>query len=124
MSQWIDVRERLPDHHNPVIVWNAECPADPVSTGRLWDEGWTQAEDIDGFFVPIAVTHWQPMPPPPTDRDGYHKIRKDIERFAECKRLARQHSHGDGWFIEDIYGPTFEAAIDASIAARQELSET
>lgn len=65
---WIDVRERLPEHRQLVIVWNAASPADGVTTGRRVDGNWCEAEPFDGFYCGVMVTHWQPLPgPPPAD---------------------------------------------------------
>jgi hypothetical protein len=67
--KWISVEDRLPEQNEAVIG----CVADKYSlTGRVSVstvcycgifDGW---ETLDGEYVEGRVTHWMPMPKPPT----------------------------------------------------------
>ena len=61
-SQWIDVKERLPENEDTVLISN-------INTQSLT----TTAIHIDGKFFMLElqqiadeVTHWMPLPQPPT----------------------------------------------------------
>jgi len=62
MSEWISVKELLPDADFEVIV----CSDDDVFISVL-RRGWDDCQD---YFecevgVPWRVTHWMPLPEPP-----------------------------------------------------------
>ena len=57
-SRWIPVTEKLPDHQDPVIVFNR----DGVNICFLVRSYWMHAND--GLFV-HDVTHWRPLPEGP-----------------------------------------------------------
>ena len=87
MSEWISVDERLPDipqHHlhadRPVLVVSDGtvllaflCMGKPTGH-RTWDvreeywkeRNWFVAENADAFEQIGGVTHWMPLPPPPS----------------------------------------------------------
>ena len=67
MSEWISVKDRLPDGNEPVLVYAedgvitvcslviADAFANPKNL-KMW-------EDNDGYDV-CDVTHWMPLPEP------------------------------------------------------------
>ena len=57
-SQWISVKDRLPDFDGSVIV----CHGKWVDMA-FCDDG--KLTTIDGRSMDIDVDYWQPMPPPP-----------------------------------------------------------
>ena len=68
--EWISVNDRLPENGQRVIAANY----DPILTkkhdiqtamyrGGEWLDTWNH-EDIE--YLPGSVTHWMPLPPPPT----------------------------------------------------------
>ena len=61
MSEWIDVKDRLPDSNSTVLVWDAGG----VEMGSHNEHtGWTIYE-WDGPSSRNFVTHWMPLPPAP-----------------------------------------------------------
>jgi hypothetical protein len=59
--RWIPVTERLPEVHSPVLVSITESRYPTVATMSL-DGEWLFREGD-----PVTVTHWMPLPAPPTD---------------------------------------------------------
>jgi hypothetical protein len=69
MSEWISVEDRLPDNAKPVIV-HGGCG----HYSRKYEQWFTNMErDNFGEYRPIlwTVTHWMPLPGPPTQEKGY-----------------------------------------------------
>jgi hypothetical protein len=61
MSDWISVKDRLPDNATDVFV----CTRGGYRSVRWWNEsrhGW-RPELEEG----LEVTHWQPLPEPPKE---------------------------------------------------------
>jgi hypothetical protein len=76
MSEWISVKDRLPNPNEKVIVYNAENDGTffarrLVSRFEWWDS--VTKEYINWRWLPYgytnimldAVTHWMPLPEPP-----------------------------------------------------------
>jgi len=62
MSEWISVKERLPESDGMcVLVWTgaAWLLARYIGEG-IWHEDWAGVR-------PLSVTHWQPLPEPPAE---------------------------------------------------------
>ena len=60
MSEWISVKERLPEEDVVVIL------TDHIDVGTGWfnGKGWrTPFADIDEY----RITHWMPLPEPPKE---------------------------------------------------------
>jgi hypothetical protein len=53
MSEWISVKDSLPERGEMVITY----PYSPVTVRCYKESGW--------FFDAFPVTHWMPMPEPP-----------------------------------------------------------
>lgn len=64
MSEWISVRERLPEPFTPVIVYRRGKSGGPmVEQGCYTVNGWWKV-----YSSRIkSVTHWMPLPSPPED---------------------------------------------------------
>ena len=59
MSEWISVKERLPETGEWMLAWcgnGCSVAAHPFLDGRGW---------FDTNLLPIFVTHWMPLPTPP-----------------------------------------------------------
>ena len=56
MSEWISVKDKLPDHFKPVLVYDQEwgIRIDTISI-----------KPFEEFTHYAYVTHWQPLPEPP-----------------------------------------------------------
>ena len=62
MSEWISVKERLPEETYLVLVWDNDC--DQVAIASLQRDGsWCG----DGVWKDANVTHWMPLPEPPEE---------------------------------------------------------
>lgn len=61
MSEWIKCSDQMPDLCSDVIV------SDGCDIGVMWfgSNGWDSWHP--GNSVPNHVTHWMPLPEPPTD---------------------------------------------------------
>jgi len=82
-QQWISVKDRLPDYEQNVLVWGKRKLSQPVMGGNHETIVWTsrlntvgtsihkQRErfvDEFGFRMMETVTHWMPIPPPPSTK--------------------------------------------------------
>jgi hypothetical protein len=61
MSEWISVKDRIPDGAPVLVVYHGVVQ---WVTYRLVDGGWESTSSDD--TMPLGfVTHWQPLPEPP-----------------------------------------------------------
>jgi hypothetical protein len=66
MSEWIRVKDRLPEIEKKVLVWDEEIPDPEFVDIGYYDpdfnpkNGWHCKEYMD-----CHVTHWRPLPKPP-----------------------------------------------------------
>lgn len=60
MTDWISVKDRLPEKWCPVLVSNGLL----VNEGYLDDQGKWKRFDED-FYIFSEITHWMPLPKPP-----------------------------------------------------------
>lgn len=72
-TRWIPVSERLPEPRINVLCWHQDyrAPHDPARADA-WVGSWEECDGVwcflDGFGIEIrTVTHWQPLPPAPTE---------------------------------------------------------
>lgn len=64
MSEWIDVNTDKPEIGIKVLIY---CDALGITTGYYWHDKQDKIphEDCKGWSI-MNVTHWMPLPPPPT----------------------------------------------------------
>ena len=62
-SNWISVKDRLPEEGENVLTYGARPSYDVVYVNRLIDK--KSGEWLYGEYV----THWMPLPQPPTNED-------------------------------------------------------
>lgn len=70
MSEWISVKDRLPEKGKLVLIWTGNDDRRPaIFLAYLDDDG---QEWVDGDYYTGAeyVTYWQPLPEPPQEPDA------------------------------------------------------
>ena len=73
MSDWISVRERMPDDTKSVLVW---CPSRRNKYTACWVcPDWIHFGGRFDVIVLEDVTHWMPTPEPPKIEDRVEVIR-------------------------------------------------
>ena len=70
MSEWISVKDKLPELHEEVLVCNEEYGLSElgfatvaVLDGTDWIETWDRRTEIH------YITHWMPLPEPPKEEE-------------------------------------------------------
>ena len=65
MPQWISVKDRLPEHGVPVLVFDTLANTIELMS---WDKIMEVFETDDAYFVQLNdASHWMPLPKPPED---------------------------------------------------------
>lgn len=59
-DKWISVEERLPENRQQVLVYV------PVNGGNIFQAEWKHGYFFDDLVRVSIVTHWQPLPIPPS----------------------------------------------------------
>lgn len=65
--EWIKCRERMPEQAKRVLVWGIYYNAKCVMVACLQRQKWL----IEGMFSDATITHWMPLPEPPSE-EGQH----------------------------------------------------
>jgi hypothetical protein len=63
---WISVKDRLPEEDEDVIVFTDEQGERGIHVASVDEDGVWCPSHGDGWMFP-TVTHWMPLPAPPTD---------------------------------------------------------
>lgn len=68
MSEWISVKDRLPEE-GATVVLHTEQDAEPTSmVGRYLGASWSMLSWCCGCTSPVScVTHWMPLPAAPKE---------------------------------------------------------
>ena len=72
VSEWISVKERMPDHRGDVLVYTGN------GVGISWRSpvsGWNGCylpsrdprESMEDELIAASITHWMPLPTPPSE---------------------------------------------------------
>lgn len=65
MSEWISVKDRLPEKETDVFVAGLHCNSWIYSVAGLFGDEFLSMETEDEMR--FTVTHWMPLPEPPKD---------------------------------------------------------
>jgi hypothetical protein len=80
VSEWISVKDRLPEENQRCLTWCGEplacSPGTEILIGRFYKndadgedpDGWGFSFYKQGFLGGYEITHWMPLPAPPTDQ--------------------------------------------------------
>ena len=69
MTEWVDVKERYPDHRENIKIkiqdiegkeYELECIFNDYDDYRSWE-----IKSIDNVIIHAKPTHWMPLPNPP-----------------------------------------------------------
>lgn len=66
MSEWISVKDRLPDHREEVLAFSPQYKE--YMMGHVFEWVGTVVCEFDEYVL-TKVTHWMPLPEPP-GKDG------------------------------------------------------
>ncbi|KKK78220.1 hypothetical protein LCGC14_2845770 [marine sediment metagenome] len=61
-DEWISVKDRLPKNDDEVLVYHKSKNIDDIGTAYFKIDMW----HWDDYTILENVSHWQPLPPPPT----------------------------------------------------------
>jgi hypothetical protein len=64
-SQWISVKDRLPEIGEWVLINGPEVCQRIEPPSSKWDCEFAWATDHGSFYKPTDITHWQPLPAAP-----------------------------------------------------------
>lgn len=99
VTRWIPVSERLPEPKINVLCWHQDyrAPHDPARADA-WVGSWEECDGVwcflDGFGTEIrTVTHWQPLPPAPTEAES-----QDRQKKSRWTLLTRTSPSGKSLF--------------------------
>jgi len=66
MNNWISVKDRLPDVYTEVLFYN---PEENLYIHGYFEDISNSWHEVGGNKVELNVTHWMPLPEPPTGKD-------------------------------------------------------
>lgn len=78
MSEWISIKNKLPDKNGEVLVsdgkevWIKQFIATPDSFCAFTKPSFCYWDNSgDGYYIKTrqVITHWMPLPPPPTEKE-------------------------------------------------------
>ena len=65
--QWISVKDRLPEIGEWVLINGPEVCQRIEPPSASWKAEYAWNTDHESFYYPEDITHWMPLPAPPTD---------------------------------------------------------
>ncbi len=92
MTEWIDVKDRLPEPNIDVLAWVTSIEKTFFEAGEkyaaierfcLWSDGVDPSFRSDRFY-PAKVTHWQPLPEAPKEDDFKLPKSCNTKNLEEC----------------------------------------
>jgi hypothetical protein len=96
MSEWISVKERLPDDEEEMVLCYIPTWVQPVTVGLcVSDSNWTLVRNIgtiDDTVWDAKPTHWMPLPPlpppPPPKLTVKEALKEAIKPLEEIHLFA------------------------------------
>lgn len=64
MSEWISVKDRLPEGYTDVLVCFITASGYHVEVTFYCDH---HPDYGNGWYLPVNITHWMPLPEPPEE---------------------------------------------------------
>jgi len=64
---WISVKDRLPEIGEWVLINGPEVCQRIESPSASWKAEYAWNTDHESFYYPEDITHWMPLPKPPTE---------------------------------------------------------
>jgi hypothetical protein len=95
MSEWISVKDRLPEERKDVLAYFSEAGY-YVTSWFKWD---TMPEPLWSPAIPAwgKVTHWMSLPEPPAMSDRVWFLMRKAEREPDLLRKAAILQQAEGW---------------------------
>ena len=115
MSEWISVKDRLPEHNQRVLIF-AEGKEDfstIIQISQISNVGlfpstpkWDWIAPFQYFFTNYEITHWMPLPSPP-ERESIPVwwLKKMMSKSATKNEELAENICGvlDAWDMRDVY---------------------
>ena len=115
MSEWINVKDRLPEHNQRVLIF-AEGKEDfntIIQISHIGNVGlfpstpeWDWIAPFQYFFTNYEITHWTPLPNPP-ERESIPVwwLKKMMSKSATKNEELAENIRGvlDAWDMRDVY---------------------
>jgi len=68
MSDWISIKDRLPELHQYVLTWTTDADDNYIVSMAVWNGDRKGGRFIaDNGYRDTDVTHWMPLPEKPND---------------------------------------------------------
>lgn len=70
MNKWINVEDRMPEKNQDVLVYRGSHIGDMMFYTYIGNNEW---EDEYGYWSRTddeGITHWMPLPKPPTEKEN------------------------------------------------------
>lgn len=118
MGEWISVKDRLPEHDTPVLVFaegkheafigDSVIAITHIGNQKLWHDSpdhWNWVSPWQYFMTDYEITHWMPLPNPP-ERESIPVwwLKKMMSKSATSNEELAENICGvlDAWDMRDV----------------------
>lgn len=119
MSEWISVKDRLPEHDTDVLVFaegkheafigESVITITHIGNHKFWPDSpdhWEWVSPWQYFMTDYEITHWMPLPKPP-ERESIPVwwLKKMMSKAAVSNEDLANNIRGvlDVWDMRDVY---------------------